>query len=79
MNKFKDLQEIWKSERPKAPDLWLIDKNKRHYFIEVKKDSDKPDEKQLLGLVLIEKYFNMPTFIIYLHPEHRKELSYKKN
>jgi len=80
LKKLNDLQKLWGSEHPKAPDLWLIDKKRRHYLIEVKKESDKPDKehKQLLGLALLEKYFNMQTFIVYLHPENQKTLSSKK-
>jgi len=78
--KLKDLQKIWGTEEPKAPDLWLIDKNNRHYLIEVKKQSDEPDKgnKQLLGLALLEKYFDMSTFIVYLHPENKNTLSIAK-
>lgn len=76
-NKLTKLQKIWGREKPKAPDLWLIDKNNHHYLIEVKKDTDKQDEgnKQLLGLALLEKYFNMSIFIVYLHPENKNPLS----
>lgn len=70
-NVLKELQASWSAKRPEAPDLWLIDKKGRHYFIEVKKESDKPDKqnKQLLGLALLEKYFNVSTYIIYIYSE----------
>jgi hypothetical protein len=52
----------------------------------VKKDSDEPDKnrkqvkerKQMLGLALLEIYFNMPTFIVYLHAENERPLSSDK-
>jgi len=78
--KLKKLQRLWKSEEPKAPDLWLIDKKGHQYFIEVKKESDGPDEenKQMLGLALLEKYFNVSIFIVYLHSESKDALKNKK-
>jgi len=80
LDKLKILKNNWGAERPKAPDLWLIDKSNRHYLIEVKKQSDTPDKehKQLLGLALLEKYFKMSTFIVYLYPENKNTLSIKK-
>jgi hypothetical protein len=78
--KLSDLQRIGGKMQAKAPDLWLIDKEGRHYFIEVKKGADSPDKehKQLIGLALIEKYLKFPTFLVYLHPENKKTLGHDK-
>lgn len=65
LERLKEIQEIGSRLEAKAPDLWLIDKNKQHYFIEVKKENDKPDRehKQLFGLALLEKYFKRSTYL----------------
>lgn len=73
-----EMQIIGAVIEAKAPDLWFIDKTKRHYFIEVKKEKDSPDMKQLLGLALLEKCLKVPTYIVYLYPENKGPLSIEK-
>ena len=80
LERLQEMQKVGRILGARAPDLWLIDSNKRHYFIEVKKEGDIPDSenKQLLGLALLEKYFKQSTYLVYLHPVARNILSDKK-
>jgi len=74
-DKLRDLQNIGKKEqkgipyKPKAPDLWLIDKNGKSHFIEIKRPEvgDKPSDEQLVGLALIEKYLKCPVHLLLLY------------
>ena len=74
-DKLRDLQNIGKMEqkgmpsKPKAPDLWLIDKNGKSHFIEIKRleVGDKPSDEQLVGLALIEKYLKCPVHLLFLY------------
>ena len=60
-------------KKPVAPDLWIIDRNGDHYFIECKLPRDHIAPHQKAGLVLIRdnlKSINLiKTFIFNLYPE----------
>jgi hypothetical protein len=45
------------NKKPVAPDLWIIDKNGNHRFIECKLPGDKIGEHQKAGLRLIKENF----------------------
>lgn len=78
LNRLAEMQIIGSTIEAKAPDLWLVDKKNKQYFIEIKKESDEPNFKQFLGLALLEKCLTVPTFIVYLYPEDEDQLSIKK-
>ena len=42
-------------KKPVAPDLWIIDKNGNHRFIECKLPGDKIGSHQIAGLMLIKE------------------------
>ncbi len=58
--------------KPRAPDLWLIDKSGEHHFIECKKGSDKIHCGQIESLAIIKKYLKCLIRIINLYPEGSK-------
>ena len=75
-DKLQDLQNRGRKKdqegntyKPKAPDLWLIDKNGKSHFIEIKKTDvrDEPSDEQLIGLAIIEKYLKCPVHLVLLY------------
>jgi len=72
--KFADLMQLQKyaSHKPEPPDLWLIDTDDAHHFIEVKRDNDTLSDEQAVGLVLIELAMKHKTHLIWLYEEHSK-------
>ena len=64
------------SKKPATPDLWIIDKNNHHRFIESKLPDDNISEKQLAGLALIKKYLGeiapISVSLVCLYPENCK-------
>lgn len=71
--KLSDLLEVQKEFpfKPEPPDLWLIDKNNDHHFIEVKRNKDVPSEAQLLGLALIDVCLNFQVHLLWLYEESK--------
>ena len=59
------------SHIPEPPDLWLIDKNNNHHFIEVKRNKDKLSDAQILGLALIDVCLNYQVHLLWLHEENK--------
>jgi hypothetical protein len=78
--KLRNLQNIGKKKqkgtiyKPKAPDLWLVDKNGKSHFIEIKRSEvgDKPSDEQLVGLAIIEKYLKCPVHLLLLYRADKK-------
>jgi hypothetical protein len=74
-DRLRDLQSIGKKgkmglpDKPKAPDLWLIDKKGKSHFIEIKRAeaNDTPSDAQLAGLALIEKCLKSPVHLVWLY------------
>jgi len=82
IDKIKKLHHILKNnkdrfpQKPKAPDLWLIDKDNKRHFIEIKRAEvrDKPSDEQLFGLALIEKYLESQVHLVCLYKEGKNGL-----
>jgi len=59
------------SHIPEPPDLWLVDKNNNHHFIEVKRNKDKLSDAQILGLALIDVCLNYQVHLLWLYEENK--------
>jgi hypothetical protein len=66
------------SQKPEPPDLWLIDEQRRHHFIEVKKDDDTLSEAQMLGLALIYVCLRSQIHLLWLYEESKSPPSNQK-
>jgi len=71
--KWLKLLEVQKnlSHIPEPPDLWLVDKNNNHHFIEVKRNKDKLSDAQILGLALIDVCLNYQVHLLWLYEENK--------
>jgi len=72
--KLSDLLEVQKdfSLKPEPPDLWLVDKNNKHYFIEVKRNGDTFSDAQILGLALIYVCLKYQVHLLWLYEERKR-------
>lgn len=69
---YDKFQKDWEYSKPKAPDLWLIDKSGKHHFIEVKmQPSDTAADHQVAGLAILHKYLNASVKVIRLYEQHQ--------
>ena len=68
MPKILDIQNKF-SLTPEPPDLWLVDRNNEHHFIEVKRGKDRVSKEQLFGLLLINKILKHNIHIVWLYEE----------
>ena len=74
MPKILDIQGHF-SLKPEPPDLWLISRNGKHHFIEVKRGrNDRPSDEQLFGLLLINKILGHNIHIVWLYDEKQVKL-----
>ncbi len=64
--KILDIQSHF-SMKPEPPDLWLIGRNRKHHFIEVKRGNDRLSDEQLLGLLLIHTILRYTIHIVWLY------------
>lgn len=64
-------------KKPVAPDLWIIDVERKYHFIESKLPGDTISERQLAGLALIDKFVGeqrpVKISLICLYPEGSKK------
>lgn len=71
---YDNFQKDLEDSKPKAPDIWLIDNEGKHYFIEVKmRPKDTAANHQVAGLAILHKYLNASIKVIRLYDKQRPE------
>jgi hypothetical protein len=69
---YDNFKKDLKYSKPKAPDLWFIDKNGKHHFIEVKmRPQDTAKNHQVAGLVVLYKCLNASVKVVRIYERHK--------